>query len=95
MAGTARELFAVKILYWNRRGFGRAATIRHLKQVVRQHQPEIICLAEKVLETRSSFQSMGFSDGFEIPPRGTSGGLAITWQIVGLRNSLLIQSGGP
>lgn len=26
---------------------------------------------------------MGFGDGFEIPPRGTSGGLAITWQIGG------------
>lgn len=38
------------------------------------------CRDEDPRDTTNSF-SVGFRDGFEIPPRRTSGGLSIVWKI--------------
>ncbi|KAJ0967671.1 hypothetical protein J5N97_024588 [Dioscorea zingiberensis] len=80
---------SVKVLCWNCRGLSNGKTISRIKSLLRNHQPDIVCLVETRADEK---RTINFCDKFRrmwewaaIPARGMSGGIITLWkQGVGL-----------
>ncbi|KAM6552088.1 hypothetical protein CsatB_001896 [Cannabis sativa] len=72
----------MRIIAWNCRGLGNAATVRQLAHLVRFHNPDLLILSE-VRVSAERFSSicskLHFVDKHYVPPIGRSGGLGIFW----------------
>lgn len=67
--------------YWNYRSFGRAAVGRYLRLIIRQHQPEFLCLTKtKIQNTRPPLLQFGFSDILGVPLCSLGGGFVVAWK---------------
>ena len=67
-------------LFLNCRGLGNAATVRELRDFVKDFAPSILCVAETQLQrarVESLAGTLGFDQGFAVSSTGRSGGLAI------------------
>jgi exonuclease III len=72
----------MSVLSLNCRGLGGAATVRELRDLLKRHNPIILCVVEtqlhkKNVENLSS--SLGFDKCFAVSSAGRSGGLGLFW----------------
>nr|POF00550.1 putative ribonuclease h protein [Quercus suber] len=73
----------MRTLVWNCRGAGSALTVRALKALIREENPDVVFIAEsktKSCRIERIRSSIGFVDKFCVDPIGKSGGLAIFWK---------------
>lgn len=71
----------MRSIFWNCRGFARAAAVQALRDMLRQHSPDISFLEEIVIiGVCHNLQHVGFDHFFECPPRRKRGGLALVWK---------------
>ena len=69
----------MRALGWNCRGLGNSRSVRALRNLVQQWDPDFVFLSETKLKKRSMEKkkmSVGFINGLIIPSHGRSGGLA-------------------
>lgn len=70
-------------LCWNCRGLGNAATIRELRNLVKDFAPAILCVIETQVNKKrvqGLTRSLGFHGCFAVDSEGRSGGLGIFWK---------------
>jgi hypothetical protein len=68
--------------FWNCRGLGNAATVRELRDFVKEFAPSFLCVVETQIH-RSRVEllagTLGYDNVFAVSSTGRSGGLAIFW----------------
>ena len=76
--------FAMRIFAWNCRGAGRTSTIRAIRELIRESNPELVFLSE----TKSKTPRIGkinsklkYVDFHYVEPSGCFGGLALFWRL--------------
>ena len=75
---------------WNCRGLGKSSAILQCQKLAQVYKPDILFLMEtKLVEGKGKdvWLRCGFSDGWEVPRVGLSGGLILAWMT---RHSLQI-----
>ncbi|XP_050252314.1 uncharacterized protein LOC126698852 [Quercus robur] len=73
----------MRALGWNCRRLGNPRSVRVLRNIVQQWDPDFVFLSETKLRMRSmerKKRSIGFTNGLVIPSHGRSGGLALLWR---------------
>ena len=73
----------MRALGWNCRGLGNPRSVRALRNLVQQWDPDFVFLSETKLKKRSMEKkkmSVGFINGLIIPSHGRSGGLTFLWK---------------
>ncbi|XP_030929385.1 uncharacterized protein LOC115955407 [Quercus lobata] len=73
----------MRALGWNYRGLGNPRSVRVLRNIVQQWDPDFVFLSETKLRMQSMERkkmSIGFTNGLVIPSHGRSGGLALLWR---------------
>nr|POF11779.1 hypothetical protein CFP56_74437 [Quercus suber] len=75
--------FAMRTLAWNCRGAGRAPTVRSLRSLILNSNPDLVFLSEMkitALRVEKIRVKLNFVDSFCVDANGRSGGLAILWR---------------
>jgi exonuclease III len=70
-------------LSWNCRGLVQASTIRSLRALIRNHNPDILFLSETKTAPFVStpiLHQLGFTSLLHVPPSGSKGGLLLAWK---------------
>lgn len=72
----------MSFLLWNCQGLGPDLTVRALRGLINKHWPTAVFLMET--KSRSSSieylrRSMGYNNGYDVPPEGLAGGLSRWW----------------
>ena len=70
----------IRVLGWNCRGLGNPRSVRALRNLVQQWDPDFVLLSETKLKKNSMDKkkgSVGFINGLVDPSHGRSGGLAL------------------
>ncbi|XP_052481170.1 uncharacterized protein LOC128035464 [Gossypium raimondii] len=73
----------MKILSWNVRGLGRQRTIRRLRYLLKENNPQIVFFMETKLNKKQIEivrRRCGFLYGIEVEAEGTKGGLCLAWR---------------
>jgi exonuclease III len=73
----------MRILAWNCRGLARSSTVRALKGIIRDSDPDCLFLSEtKIKEHRVKriLNSLGFSNIICVDPIGQAGGISLNWK---------------
>ena len=73
----------MRALGWNCRGLGNPRSVRALRNLVQQWDPNFVFLLETKLKKKSMEKkkmSVGFINSLIIPSHGRSGGLAFLWK---------------
>ena len=72
----------MRILFWNCRGIGNAASVNELLELVRTHRPVVLCIVETQI-SKERVEGLRFvlsyDHCFAVKSDGRSGGLAIYW----------------
>jgi exonuclease III len=71
------------VLSWNCRGLAQPSTIRCLRAIIRQHNPDIHFLIETKtapLVANPILHELGFTLIVQAPPSGSKGGLLLAWK---------------
>jgi hypothetical protein len=69
-------------LFWNCRGLGNDATVRELRDLVKEFAPSILCVAETQIHkcrVENLASTLGYDNAFAVSSSGRSGGLGIYW----------------
>lgn len=72
----------MRILNWNYRGLGNPPIVLQCQKKAQEHKPDIIFLMETKLvqkKGRDILEKCGFSNGWEFPREGLSGGILLGW----------------
>ena len=72
----------MRIMSWNCRGLGKSSAVLQCKKKAQDLKPNILFLMETRLASgkgQEVWQKCGFSDGWEVPRVGFSGGLILAW----------------
>ena len=72
----------MSFLGWNCCGAGKPATVRELRDLMRQFAPSVLCILETQIEGRrveNLVGSLEFNKCFVVSSSGRSGGLGIFW----------------
>lgn len=67
---------------WNCRGLGNAATVKELREIVKNFAPTVLCVLETQIHrarVESLKSTLGFDNSFAVSSSGHSGGLGIYW----------------
>lgn len=75
----------MKHLSWNCRGLGNPRAVRHLRDLVKSHNPTLLFLSETLVKKdviAELSSKLGFADFFAVDVVGRSGGLAVLWKSV-------------
>ena len=70
-------------LGWNCRGVGSSCTVRVLKEMIKSHKPDLLCLSETLADSNkiSALASkLGYANFFAVDKQGRGGGLALFWK---------------
>lgn len=70
----------MKTLCWNCRGIGDPATVKELRDLVRECSPEVLCIVETQLaknRVEGLAGTLGFDCSFAVASSGRSGGLCM------------------
>ena len=73
---------AISCLSWNCRGLGNAATVKELRDLVKQVAPTVLCVLETQVHkarVESLKGTLGYDNFFAASSSGRSGGLGIFW----------------
>lgn len=68
---------------WNCRGVGSSRTVRVLKEMIKSHKPDLLCLSETLADSNkiSALASkLGFVNFHSVDKQGRGGGLALFWR---------------
>ena len=75
---------AMRTIAWNCRGAGRASTVRALKELIHESNPDIVFLSEtkiKSMRINKICDRLKFVDSWCVDADGLSGGLALFWRL--------------
>lgn len=68
-------------LFWNCQGLAQASTIRSLRVMLRQSNPDCLCIAKtKISNASGTLAHLGFVDSLEVPAVGLRG----VWWLLGV-----------
>lgn len=73
----------MRILCWNCRSLGKSSTVLQCQKKALQSRPHLLYLMETRLvkdKGQVVWQKCGFSNGWELPRKGFSGGLLLAWR---------------
>ncbi|KAE8793329.1 hypothetical protein D1007_32030 [Hordeum vulgare] len=69
-------------LCWNYHGMGKAATVRELRNFVRQFPPTMLCIVEtqiKGYRVEVLVSTLGYDNAYAVDSQGRSGGMGLFW----------------
>ncbi|CAM8963157.1 unnamed protein product [Rhodiola kirilowii] len=72
----------MKFFSWNCQGLGRPRIVRALKEMIRVHHPQVVCLLETKMRTVGWDKvkvSLDFRNCFVVSRQGLASGMAILW----------------
>ena len=75
---------AMRTIAWNCRGTGRASTVRALKELIHESDPDIVFLSEtkiKSMRINKICDRLKFVDSWCVDADGLLGGLALFWRL--------------
>lgn len=69
------------VLFWNCRGLAQASTISSLRAMLRQYNPDCLCIVETKISNASGILALlGYVDSVEVPAVGLRGGSIFAWR---------------
>ena len=74
----------MRTIAWNCRGAGRASTVRALKELIHESDPDIVFLSEtkiKSMRINKICDRLKFVDSWCVDADGLLGGLALFWRL--------------
>ena len=72
----------MRIMSWNCKGLGKSSTVLQCKKKALELKPDFLFLMKTCLASGKGsevWQKCGFSEGWEVPRVGLSGGLILVW----------------